>query len=857
MAVVAVAKTATPQYFREGEHEHFAWDCSSVPRRIADLGHFFHRHLKDEEVHEDCIRAMQTLVKVPAVALMLPMPLNDDAKEALRDIKQAGIEIVISAETSFWESPRMLYILKVEPDETKSPVGQLQKFLEVVAEATLPAKPSDGPWLWSLHEPDVAAALLVCEAMGDSENCFWRLLRNMRILTPVCSLEQQRHVKEQYAPSTTYVLAWMNQYTQGIWPLLVLTVPFAIFVEEDRLNEASWEFYALQAVVILWAIVMIGRSRHRSSFVMSYEAGESKTWAADFNKVKITKRQILRRIMSQTGAGSEFAAMLNLTQNPDHHKMVHHRLWVAWCLLLSGLGCFICLVLAGLFLLFTMELKFILIYEWGDCYHLECHDPAIKHGFSGVLSMIGCDILLALTLNVATGELCKAFAYRIAKTWNFRSMILRQFVEHFTAITIDIVATIGMFSYLAFAFLPEWETTTPTEWWDSSGCDIFWDFQACRALRGCDADDQSCCSGTLFCARSKLGFKQRREVFEAWLGGLFVVAPFVEILMLFIVPLLAYLIHVHCELDRDLDEDADKDQPRRGCSPCACCCGFLRGLGRLVAFIFLLDGAVLGLPYIWRGFPFKAPKIIQENVEELGLEEEGEENGKDAKEAKEMLYLTDKDHPQGATVIGGLFGPLDQRLLRPMDPLDELKLLKLNFLVMVLFAPINPIGVIFQMLARQLDLHSRLPKLLMVRRRGFPTDNRLAHASQNLFGLMILPVAALWHTGLSLVSANPDLHTQPHGIVVIVWFAIGLGISAAALLGQWLVTRLFSWLRWGKVMLSRESSAIVGLEKEELEIEAGDDEAEREEAEEAKAKAEAEAERSKAEALEAAPSLTL
>ncbi|CAE7279992.1 unnamed protein product, partial [Symbiodinium necroappetens] len=317
----------------------------------------------------------------------------------------------------------------------------------------------------------------------------------------------------------------------------------------------------------------------------------------------------------------------------------------------------------------------------------------------------------------------------------------------------------------------------------------------------------------------------------------------------------AYLIHVHCELDRDLDDDADKDQPRRGCSICACCCGFLRGLGRLVAFIFLLDGAVLGLPYIWRGFPFKAPKIIQENVEELGLEEEGEENGKDAKEAKEMLYLTDKDHPQGATVIGGLFGPLDQRLLRPMDPLDELKLLKLNFLVMVLFAPINPIGVIFQMLARQLDLHSRLPKLLMVRRRGFPTDNRLAHASQNLFGLMILPVAALWHTGLSLVSANPDLHTQPHGIVVIVWFAIGLGISAAALLGQWLVTRLFSWLRWGKVMLSRESSAIVGLEKEELEIEAGDDEAEREEAEEAKA--EAEAERSKAEALEAAPSLTL
>ena len=46
-------------------------------------------------------------------------------------------------------------------------------------------------------------------------------------------------------------------------------------------------------------------------------------------------------------------------------------------------------------------------------------------------------------------------------------------------------------------------------------------------------------------------------------------------------------------------------------------------------------------------------------------------------------------HPQGAAVIGGLFGPLDQRLLRPMDPLDELKLLKLNFMVMVLCRRLN------------------------------------------------------------------------------------------------------------------------------------------------------------------------
>ena len=56
-------------------------------------------------------------------------------------------------------------------------------------------------------------------------------------------------------------------------------------------------------------------------------------------------------------------------------------------------------------------------------------------------------------------------------------MILRLFVEHFTAISIDMVATIGVFAYLAFSFLPEWEETPETEWWDTTSCVDFWDFQ--------------------------------------------------------------------------------------------------------------------------------------------------------------------------------------------------------------------------------------------------------------------------------------------------------------------------------------------------------------------------------------------
>ena len=35
--------------------------------------------------------------------------------------------------------------------------------------------------------------------------------------------------------------------------------------------------------------------------------------------------------------------------------------------------------------------------------------------------MVATDILLALLINVATGELCKAFAFQIAKFWNFKA----------------------------------------------------------------------------------------------------------------------------------------------------------------------------------------------------------------------------------------------------------------------------------------------------------------------------------------------------------------------------------------------------------------------------------------------------
>ena len=49
-----------------------------------------------------------------------------------------------------------------------------------------------------------------------------------------------------------------------------------------------------------------------------------------------------------------------------------------------------------------------------------------------------------------------------------------------TGALIDGLAAIGVFSFLAFAFLPEWEETLATSWDDASMCQEFFDYKDTR-----------------------------------------------------------------------------------------------------------------------------------------------------------------------------------------------------------------------------------------------------------------------------------------------------------------------------------------------------------------------------------------
>ncbi|CAJ1376728.1 unnamed protein product [Effrenium voratum] len=591
--------------------EHVAWDCSDVVPRVRILARHCRQHLdkaKDTpDIQHELMVAMGNLVKVPAVALMLPA-MSEELKAALREVSDKGIELLAAAETSLWDSPRMLFILSLRETDMRSPVAQLQGLLEAVAECTLKVKAKQGPWLWPLHEPDVSASLLLCDAMNDTENCCMRALRMMRILPSVCLKEQQQHIREQYSASTTYVFAWTEVYMQAMWALLILVVPLAIAlpVVPDLLGASSWGFYTLQAIVLVWTMTLGALSRSRRAFVNDGSSLARSEKAVNWEHFDHSRRSKLRRVLQMTGTGNEFAEVVNVRQNPDHWHSENPKTWRFLSVAVTVLAGLLCLTLAGISLLAVMELKFMLIFEWGECFRLECIGPEDMHGFGGLLSMIGTDIILALLLNVATGELCKAFAFHIAKFWNFKQMISRQICFYITASSIDVLAGIGVFSYLAFSFLPEWEQTVVSSWDDSSMCVGMWDYDVCRVMRGCAEGDSVCCSGTLFCARAKAPVTQRRSLFEAWLGGLFMVAPFVEVLIQFLVPVLAYYIHLKAD---HIQNDDERDPGRRK----SCCCCFLEGLGRLVAFIFLLDGGVMGLPYVWRGYPFAAPNVQHED----------------------------------------------------------------------------------------------------------------------------------------------------------------------------------------------------------------------------------------------------
>merc|ERR1712079_891713 len=181
-----------------------------------------------------------------------------------------------------------------------------------------------------------------------------------------------------------------------------------------------------------------------------------------------------------------------------------------------------------------------------------------------------------------------------------------------------------------------------------------------------------------------------------------------------------------------------------------CCLAPFRGILRLATLIFTYQGdGVGGFTFVMRGAPY-API------------------------------------PEELPAAPRLRAALDQVKLKIFMVEDELMEIEMSLLWVTFFIPILPIGVIFTMIARLVEINSDVTKMLYVRQRPVPTDDRLMRREMNGYAWCVAVASCGWTAGLSLITYNNDLHEWG-------WTGlfIGYGVVAFLVIGSALTTILF------------------------------------------------------------------
>jgi len=775
-----------------------------------------------EEVEEN-------LLKLPLVAVLLPTETDKEANQVFNRLEEERVHVEAAAHTTYLNMPRTLWILDRDPadgDETVTPAIHLSTFVTLLSEKTQSFRAPVGPWIWPLHDSDVASAIVLSE-VSDERAPWWRkILWGLRLVAPPSGGVVERCIMEHYGREVGYVFNWANLFTRGLWllalPMLILGI---LDVGPGTVGAESSPWYCMQILVIAWGLGITAASSSRQAVLRSgaglrrrmkhrkpaapapgvapsppqpeeaplphqvvetgadaavvpnaevtgagatmtdhpvpAEPPESKPKQVPHPKrrvagkqkgegVKLAPKQLLQAKAGKTrkavdvskmetvfvhrnGPEKAKEQMQDFRLNPeyrDHPNIIRQRL-IASLITVVSLSTFLAVAAAVLSVL--LEMKSILIYEWGQCLRNSCDNAGAKWGALAILPDLGVDILMALVFIVGLGEACKALAFQLTRLFNFRLMRRRYLMQTLVALFIESLAKVGIFTLLAFLFLPSWGAAAMEGSSESpyEVCSGLLDYEICLGLNICHVEEDAyCCSGTLMCSRQLLPFSSRRSLFENWLVGPFVVAPFVDMVPQVIAPLLAGA------LSRLAD---DAETTRNKCCRCCCCaCGWL---ARFLAFIFVLDGEVTGIRYVCMGSTFGPSQIFHDDVDE-----------------------DDSD-----TAADNLDGALEQAVRREYDALDGLKELKLSFLFVMLFAPIQPILVLPTLCARLLEVRSKLPKLFLVKRRNVPRDAALVHSTQETFAIRVVQVAFVWHVGIALVAYNTDLATANQDMLIGVW----------------------------------------------------------------------------------------
>ncbi|CAK9043835.1 PDZ domain-containing protein [Durusdinium trenchii] len=828
---------------------------SALQRKVAYLA--LKAQWKWNEVENICQRLSEEWQQPPLIALLLPSTAGGSAWQALESLSE---KVVIEgfAETTYCGADVCLWVLRwaCENTRTDPPAITLEIFASYVTAAMAKFHPRDsGPFLWPLHDKDIASAIAMCEYVGGDAPWWRKVLWGLRIVQPPGGTVLEECILDHYGREVGYVFAWANLFTRSLWVLTILCLFFYICGARAQLGGFQGVlWYVMQFCILCWAICLNALAGSRKSVLRSGGGGGftnfraqnnrtnevrtnesslppgsgrrsrserqaqedkptmqgAKTTALDAlqreswvttgerpvvtanthtwqdrrssakdalcpsrlmegveevpqNRRREAAEKLQRALLKAKFLGWETKQLKVRRLNPDYSECRRPKVWAIFAFLVTVAAMVLFLLAAVLILFFFLNLKSHLIYVWGDCLRQGCNNPVQVHGMKGFFADISADIGLALVFVVLLGEVCKVLALHLAKLWNFKYMRQRQYLQAMLSLGIEVLAKVGVFSLIAFVFLPGWTSDSGKDVLPDvrEVCSGYVDYQICNWMSNCSEDDPFCCAGSLLCAKDLLRFEQRRDLFYLWLFGPFIVCPFVDMIPAVLAPLIAKRLSRWAEYE---GTQASKQGLCGACFRCfswfcCCCCG--KPLSRLLGLIFVLDAEVTGLRYLCRGQTFGTTELDMSDVE-------------------------DNDCCERC-----IDGPFEQVVLREFDALDELKDLKLNFLFVVLFAPVLPWAIIPTLLARVMEVRLKITKLFLVRRRSFPRDAHLIHSTQETFTAIVTAFTVFWYLGLSLVTFNNQLHTWNLPELLLTWLGSGLlGLMLVSLVVRLLRRRL-------------------------------------------------------------------
>lgn len=739
---------------------------------------------KDEVLAEH----KRTFLQAPLVALML----RSDAQVEL----PPGVQLRSEGRLRFHGTKRRLLVvhltatavagLRPEGQDERVPVQafvQLQHLEHLLRAIVDAAKAPDGPCMWPVYLPKLCDALrfteeaMVAGIEGSMDRLpLWkRVLYWFRIYIPPGGGPFLRIMEQQTGPEVTFGFARNQFFAQQLWVLGAFCLLWVcIGSKPESTGGDRVKFEICKLFVVLWGIFVA------------------------FRKQEMTDH------MFQEGWQRP------LIPNPHYEELDSRVLacWRTWGkMFLIGAPVLIAFtVCVNLTVLGATQLIIYEAFVWGDCAHLDCADPQVKHGFWGWVAEVGTDVLLAILFELffAVGE---ALAEWLASLRNHKYEHDHNMSVKMLNLVLAAIERISTFGVMAFVFAPQWEEPPAGDSLDLE--------------RPCD--DLIFGDGSLFCLQRRLPAPFRREIVRRLLHGPFFTAVFVKILVKVFAPKVAEGLDL---LARRTTVDCWR--------PAKAVVHFVT---RVLALIFSHDGDSVGcLDFIRYGWPFSDVVVHGSVQKEEGPMpwEELAACAHDATAAASRVLGTalgrvgalgrvawsvggkgkpapnPVETPEQAPVcavpvveqdVAGaemeqkdlLLRVLDEGVRKPFQPAEELLDIEMSFLWIVFFAQMFPIGVLTMLLGRVTMCKTNMAKLLYAQRRIFPEPSILIRAADIAFVRAAAFGAVGWSAGLTLMTYNDSLWRWNWGaraavaVIVTLWLIAASGIAMAHSDRGWLV----------------------------------------------------------------------